>query len=108
MESEQKQPIGLAEAIQNLRQEMTKAIEQGKGQELRFNVDEIELDLGIELKRDAGIEGKVSFKIFASGIEAGGRGDQSRTSTHRMKITLKASGPGGSIQVSDEGQGRPK
>jgi len=83
MESEEIQPVDLAEAIQNLRQQMTKAIEQGKGQELRFNVDEIELDLGVELKRDAGIEGKVSFKIFGSGIEAGGKGNQSRTSTHR-------------------------
>jgi hypothetical protein len=106
MANNENQPVGLAEAIQNLRQEMTRAIEQAKGQELRFDLDEVELDLGVEVKREAGVDGKVSFKVFGTGIEAGGKGSQSQTSTHRMKITLKP--PAGSIKVSDEGRGRPK
>jgi len=102
------QPVGLAEAIDNLRQEMTRAIEQGKDKELRFNVDQVELELEVELHRDIGADGKVSFKVFNSGIELGGQGSRSQGSANRLKVTLKPSGLGGPIQVSDEGRGRPK
>jgi Trypsin-co-occurring domain 2 len=106
MANDENQPVGLAEAIQSLREEMTRAIEQAKGQELRFNVEEVEIDLGVEVKREGSADGKISFKVFGTGIEAGGKGSQAQTSTHHMKITLKP--PAGSIQVSDEGRGRPK
>jgi hypothetical protein len=108
MANEEIQPVGLAEAIDNLRQEMTKAIEHGKGQDLRFNVEQAELELGVDLHRDIGVDGKVSFKILGSGLEMGGEGGRSRATANRLKITLKPCGPDGPIQVSDEDIGRPK
>jgi len=108
MTNRETRPVGLAEAIDSLRQELTQAIEQGKDKELRFNVDQVELELGVELHRDSGVDGKVSFKIFGSGVEVGAEGSRSQATAQRLKVTLKPSGPGGPIQVSDVGRGRPK
>src|SRR5438105_4282113 len=105
---ENKQPIGVADAIANLRQEMTKAIERGKDQKLRFTVDQVELELAVEIEREAGGEGKVSFKIFGSGIDLGGKGSLSEATVHRMKIMLKPAPDSGPFQVIDEEGQRPK
>jgi len=98
MTNRETRPVGLAEAIDSLRQELTQAIEQGKDKELRFNVDQVELELGVELHRDSGVDG----------VEVGAEGSRSQATAQRLKVTLKPSGPGGPIQVSDVGRGRPK
>lgn len=108
MASHQKQAVGIADAIENLRQEMTEAIERGKAQKVRFNVDQVDLELAVEIEREVGGEGKVSFKVFGSGIDLGGKGSLSQAIAHRVKITLKPASDTGPFQVIDEKFQRPK
>lgn len=94
-------PIGLADAIENLRQELTEATRRGQGQSLRFTVEAIELEVAVDIVREGGGEGKVSFKVLGSGVEIGGRGALSQSSAHRVKIILKPAGASGDYQVGD-------
>ena len=87
--------IGLAEAIENLRQELKEATEQGKDQELRLLVDGIELELEIEISKEGGSQGKVSFNLFGSGAEVGVAGQMGKTRAHRIKLSLRPKPPGG-------------
>jgi hypothetical protein len=107
MRSQATQPVGLADAIENLREEITAATERGRDQRLRFNVGQVELELAVEIEREAGADGKVSFKVLGAGAEVGGDGSLSRTTAHRMKITLKPLEDGQQIQVIDEDSRRP-
>ena len=93
--------IGLADAIENLRQELSEATRRGEGQALRFNVDDIELELAVELVRENGGEAKVHFKVLGSGVEVGGKGGLSHSDAHRVKITLKPAGAAGGYKVGD-------
>ena len=108
MKNQESQSFGVADAIENLRQEMTESIERGKDQKLHFNVDQVELELAVEVERAAGGEGKVSFKVFGTGIDLGGSDSLSQASAHRIKITLKPSADGNGVQVIDEQGQRPK
>jgi hypothetical protein len=97
--------IGLADAIENLRQELTEATKRGEGQSLRFNVNGIDLELAVEIAREGGAGGKVSFKVLSVGGEIGGEGKLSHSNVHRIKVTLKPAG--GSYQVDDTVSKRP-
>lgn len=97
-------PVCLADAIENLRQELSEATKRGEGQALRFNIGDIELELAVELTREGGGKGKVSFNVLGSGVEVGGKGGLSHSNAHRVKITLKPTGGSGEYQVSDYGK----
>ena len=94
--------IGLADAIENLRQELTEATKRSEGQSLRFSIDDIELELAVEVVREGGGEGKVSFKVFGSGVELGGKGGRSDSSAHRIKMKLKPSPEGYKVGDADK------
>lgn len=99
--------IGLADAIENLRQELTEASRRGEGKELRFNVDAIELELAVELAAEGGGGGKVSFNVLGVGAEVGGEGKLSRSNAHRVTVKLKPAA-GSSALVSDKVPGPPR
>jgi len=88
--------IGLAEAIENLRRELKEATESGKQDELRLLVDGIELELEIEIAREGGPQGKVSFNLFGTGAEISGGVKIGKTSAHRIKLSLRPKPPSGS------------
>jgi hypothetical protein len=68
--------IGLAEAIEQLREELGAAQDAGANQQLRFEVVEVEMELLVELRKEGG--GKV---VGADGMIA------SNTS-HKLKLRL--------------------
>jgi|1185.fasta_scaffold1374961_1 hypothetical protein len=84
--------IGLADAIENLRQELTEATRQGQDQRLRFKIDDIELELAVAIVREGGGEGKLSFKVLGSGAEVAGKGRFGQNDIHRIKLSLKLAG----------------
>lgn len=108
MHQQHTQRIDLADAIQNLRLEMAKAMEEGEGQKVRFNVDQVELELAIQIEKEADAEGKISFKVFGSGLELGANGRLSEVTTNKIKIMLKPTINGGTIQVVDEANQKPR
>ncbi|GAA0914625.1 trypco2 family protein [Streptomyces thermoalcalitolerans] len=88
--------ISLAEALAELRQELYSAQNEGAGEQFRFEVEQAELSLEVEFRRDAG--GKVKVEVGALGAKAGGEAGGGTGSTRRQLLTLK-------LQVRDEALG---
>lgn len=78
----------LAQAIQGLRSELAEAIELGKDQDLKFDVGNIELELGLVATQEGGAGGKISFSLFGLASEASLEGKLAREVTHRLKLNL--------------------
>lgn len=78
----------LAQAIQELRSELAQAIELGKDQDLKFDVGNIELELGLVATQEGGGGGKISFSLFGLASEANLEGKLAREVTHRLKLSL--------------------
>ncbi|MFJ3792686.1 trypco2 family protein [Kitasatospora sp. NPDC090091] len=77
--------IGLAAAIEELRQELYRAQDLGADQQFGFVVDEAQLELLLELRDSGKADGKLSFGVAA----VGAAGEHARVRTH--KLTLKLS-----------------
>jgi hypothetical protein len=76
--------IGLPEAIRSLRSELSEAMQEGAGEQVRFRLGPVELELAVEVTQEAGGSGGVRFWVVS--LEA--QGKASRTSTNRLKLTL--------------------
>ena len=96
--------ITLSEAIQNLRSELLIAMQADATDELRFRLGPIEMELAVEVTREATAKGGLKWWL----VEAGGEGKRGSSATHKIKLTLETVGADGQrIKVSDEGP-RPR
>jgi hypothetical protein len=77
--------IGLAEAIAQLRAELSQARQEGKGQDIRFAVGDIEVEFSLEFGKTR--EGKLGFKLWSL-LDAGGSVGASDKSAHKIKLKL--------------------
>jgi hypothetical protein len=77
--------IELAEVIQQLRRELDEAIVMGKDEHLRFELGPIELEVMVGLESKGTGRAKVRFWV----AELGADGEISRSSTQRIKLTLR-------------------
>jgi hypothetical protein len=83
--------IGLADAIANLRAELSRARRAGEGTDIRFAAGEITVELAIEFSSSQEVGAAVKiFSIF----DVGGKANASDIATH--KITLK-------LRLADDG-----
>jgi Trypsin-co-occurring domain 2 len=76
--------IELKEAIGALRQELSESILAAVEEKLRFEVGQITLEFQVEVERTAEGSGKLKFWV----LELGGKGAQSNTQRHTVKIPL--------------------
>jgi hypothetical protein len=74
-------PVGLADAIAALRQELLAAIDEGKGSRMQFRLAPVELSLQVTVSREA--EGKIGWKVLGLG------GALSSAATQTLKLTLE-------------------
>ena len=74
----------LAQAVEGVRAELSEAMAAGEGEQLRFDVGEVELEFTVEIRRE--LQAKAGVRVWV--VELGGAGGQSRGSTHRLKVTL--------------------
>ena len=88
--------ISLTEALRQLRWELYAAQSEGAGEQFRFEVEQAELSLEVEFRRDD--EGKVKVELGLPGAKAGGEAGGARGSTRRQRLTLR-------LQVRDEALG---
>ncbi len=97
---EQQEWIGLADAVRALRSELTGAITQAEGERLQFNLESVEMEFLLEVRREAAAEAGIKFWV----VNAGVKGGMSRGSTHRVTLALtpKDLRTGSSPQISDE------
>lgn len=84
----------LVEIISALRSDIEAAIQEGEGEDIKFDVSEIEVDLQTQIIKggDVNINGGVEFKIL--GYELGkasaeAKGQYSKQDTHTIKLKLK-------------------
>jgi hypothetical protein len=77
--------IELAEVVQQLRAEFSRALEFASGDDVRFELGPIELEVMVGLERSGGGMGKVRFMV----IEVGDKVGLASSSTQRIKLTLR-------------------
>ncbi|KUN93212.1 trypco2 family protein [Streptomyces caeruleatus] len=78
--------IELADAVQAVRDELITAAARSSGQDVIFEVGDIELEFGVELRKE--VKGGVKVKAWV--VEAGANAGGGTTRTHRVTVTLKA------------------
>lgn len=95
--------IELADAVQAVRDELITAANRAAGQDIAFEVGDIELEFSVELRKEA----KGGVKVKAWVVEAGVDGGGGTTRTHRVAVTLKALDPrtGEPWRVRNESRG---
>ena len=97
--------VELSSLIKSLRSELTKAQKEGEGQDLRFTVDSIELELQVTTTDQAGGGGGVKFWVF----NASGKVDVSEASMQKMKLSMKlAESEDGTTQQISHTTQKPK
>jgi hypothetical protein len=102
-QNETPQQISLADAIAELRAELSRARRAAEGQDIRFSVEEIEVELSLEFGATRSASG--GFKVF-SFVDLSGKLGASSQAAHKLKLKLTIDPPGqpspGAIQ-DDEG-----
>ncbi|MFC8275764.1 trypco2 family protein [Streptomyces sp. NPDC057271] len=88
--------ISLTEALRELRRELYAAQDEGAGEQFRFEVEQAELTVEVEFRRDG--NGKVKVDVGALGAMVGGEAGGGLGSTRRQTLTL-------TLQVRDEALG---
>jgi hypothetical protein len=76
--------IPLADAIRALRSELLKAVRAGQGEDIRFALGEVELEMQVEAAREATGEAGIKFWV----VSIGGKGSRSSGTTHTVRLTL--------------------
>lgn len=77
--------VELSEMIAQLRAELATAMAAGEGQDLRFALGPVELELSVSVQRDAAASGKVRFWV----VELGADGRIGRQDTQTVRLTLE-------------------
>jgi hypothetical protein len=85
--------VGLAEVLGLLRDELDAAQRVGQGHQFRFEITGAEVELLVEVVREGGLEGSVVLGV----VSVSGKGEASRSNTHRisLKLAIKDAALGG-------------
>ena len=80
--------LPLADVVRELRAQILLAAEGARHEDLRFKVNTVEIELNVVAKRELGGEGKISFKVLGTGVEAGGGGKSAHEHSQKIKLSL--------------------
>jgi hypothetical protein len=80
--------IPISEAIQQLRDELREAILEGKGQDIVFTPNSVEIELAVKFTVEAKAGG--SFKLLAL-LDVSGEAKAARERQHSIKLSLSVS-----------------
>ncbi len=99
-----KSEIPLADVVGKLRQELVATIEAGEGEDLRFEVEDIEVEMQVVVTRggsgELGGEGGVELWVIG---KAGGKvsGQYESSQIHKVKLKLRPKTGGGKSGTVD-------
>ena len=99
--------IDLVDAIAELRAELSRAVDKRPEADLKFDVNEIELELSVAMERSGGPQGKLSINVLGLEGEIGADANFSKARTQVIKLKLKPRGPNGDVQVSGTARNLP-
>ncbi len=98
--------VPIALAIQSLRRELSQALTEGEGQNIRFELGPIEIEFQVEVSWDTKVKGSgkggITFGVISLG-EASGEVEANYTKgrTHKIKLILDpVNSEGGNVKVS--------
>lgn len=77
-------PIPLASAIRVLREQLQDAVRAGQGEELRFALGPVELELRVQAAHEGGGEAGIKFWL----VSIGARASSSSQTTHTVRLSL--------------------
>jgi hypothetical protein len=89
--------IGLSEMVLALRQELLTAQREGEAKDLKFKVEDIDLEVEVMTTKEG--SGKGSIKFWVCDAEANASFSQAKT--HRLTLRLKPLGKNGDVKISD-------
>jgi hypothetical protein len=78
--------LELADVLAQLRANLAQAQQEGAGQDLRFALDDIEVELQVAVTKEG--TGKAGVKFWVINAEAGGK--LSDVTTQKIKLKMKA------------------
>lgn len=83
--------IPLARMLADLRSELIEAQRLGSGEDLKFQIQDVELELQMTTSQEGDATKKVDFKVFNAAS-----GSKSANNTgHTIRLTMRAVGPDG-------------
>ncbi|MEU3528581.1 trypco2 family protein [Streptomyces sp. NPDC038707] len=77
--------VELTAAVQGLRDQLISSVDASNGQPIRFEVEEINLEFSVELRRDASV--KAGFKAWV--ISSDALSGVTHTATHKVSVKLR-------------------
>lgn len=83
--------VGLAESIEALRADLSRAVAEGAGKSMRFELEPIELTLEVAVTKD--VNGKIGWKV----LEVGGSREAVVTQTLTLKLRPWWEQPDGTV-----------
>lgn len=99
--------IGLTAVIGSLRAELIAAQEEAEGQDLRFPIEKLTVELKVAVTRS--VDGKAGFKVPLLGAQFGGSAGYKSEELQTITVTLGAPlGADGTPITVDRASERPK
>jgi hypothetical protein len=89
--------LELAEVVEQLRAELTRAMAAGEGEALRFEVADMQLELTVAVEREVGGKSGVRFWVFELGAEGRQQSANTQTVTLTLRPKLAATGEAAAI-----------
>lgn len=81
--------LQLAEVVQALREELDVAKHHSAGHDVKFNVNNIEVEFQTVVELDTAVEGGGKIKFWVLDIDAKASGKYKRSNTHKIKLSLE-------------------
>jgi hypothetical protein len=95
--------VELSEAVEAVRDGLITAASRGAGQDLRFELGEIQMEFTVELRRDVRGKGGVKAWVVDASAEAGRASGRTQKVAFTLKPVNPATGDGWRIANDDEG-----
>ena len=96
-----KAEMGLAAAIEELREQLYIAQDKGANQQFGFEIQEAQLELLLELRKDIKVGGKLRFGVADTGLDRTTASARTHKLTLKLKIKDRAAG-GSTPEISHE------
>lgn len=88
MDQKPKKP-GLAEVISALREELNTAKQNAENEDIRFNINNVEIELQTVVEMEGGVEGGGKIKFWVLDIDAKASGKYKNAVTQKIKLSLQ-------------------
>lgn len=99
-----KDDFELSDVVSRLREDLRAAMIEGAGQDIKFKLETVELELKVVAKRTG--EGKAGIKFWVINAEGGGKFEREQTQTIKLKLVPELVS-GGTVAISGETVERP-